>query len=176
VLGCRWSTRRVSLIARSRYPIPIRYTGIDLVQIETAPIETVPVTDEQLRREAAFLHAALFDRPPLPAIVERYIAAHRTLLSHADAVQQAVVDRVVDLKLDPVAVEFALRFRAPGHLASTKLRVLVYLAEASEGYFGTFVNAESDRLHAWRALLLAMPRAAYLLAKGVLLVRRHRLA
>jgi hypothetical protein len=134
------------------------------------------VTDEQLRREAAYLHAALFGRPPAGPIVDRYVAAHRAILPHADVAQQAVVDRIVERKLDPVAVEFALRFCAPGHLAGTKLRALAYLAETGEGYFETFVSTRASRVRAWTALALALPRSACLLAKGYLLVRRFRLA
>jgi hypothetical protein len=101
-----------------------------------------------LRAEATALHLALFGRDAPDEIARRYVDAHAHALTRVTPEERAWMARAVESDLE--ALEIALRGRAPNHVLSRKMRLLVYLCEASPDYFALFVNQEPRR---WRALL-----------------------
>jgi len=132
----------------------------------------IPVT-EDLAAEARFLHAALFARAVDPAIVERYVDAHRLLFTGEPT--SPLVSRIVERRLDAEAIEYALRRRKAGRELTRKLQILCYLAEARAAYQPEFFNRKERPSQAILALVAAALRSAWKLVKGEALVRRHGL-
>jgi hypothetical protein len=126
-----------------------------------------------LAAEARYLHAALFSQPPDPAIVERYLDAHRQLFAHEPP--SPLVSTIVERRLDAEAIEYALRRRRAGRELTRKLQILCYLAEVRAAYEHEFVNRHARRARAILALAAAALRSAWKLLKGEVLVRRHGL-
>mgnify|MGYP001077251379 CR=1 FL=1 len=130
--------------------------------------------DDALRREAAHLHRAFFGGDPPPEVAARYVAACRACLSGADPREERAVAEVVRLRLDPEAVEFALRLRGK-RLLTKKIQALFYLCEVRKDYLGHFFNTGEPRPAAILRLAGALATAAFKAAKGFVLVARHRL-
>src|SRR5262245_58235948 len=126
-----------------------------------------------LAAEARCLHAALFSRPADPAIIERYVDAHRLLFAAEPA--SPVVAAIVARRLDAEAIEYALRRRRAGRELTRKLQILSYLAEVRAAYEPEFLNRRARRGAALLALGAAALRSAWKLVKGEVLVRRHGL-
>jgi len=101
-----------------------------------------------LLAEAAALHRALFGRDAPDEIARRYVDAHAHALTRVTPEEREWMARALGSDLE--ALEIALRGRAPSHVLSRKMRLLVYLCEASPDYFAFFVNEEPGR---WKALL-----------------------
>jgi len=132
-----------------------------------------PQMTPDLAAEARYLHAALFSRPADPAIIERYVDAHRLLFAHEPA--SSLVSTIVERRLDAEAVEYALRRRRAGAVLTRKLQTLSYLAEVRAAYEHEFLNRRPRRVAATLALAAAALRSAWKLLKGEVLVRRHGL-
>jgi hypothetical protein len=128
---------------------------------------------EDLAAEARCLHAALFSQAVDPAIVERYVDAHRLLFAGEPA--SPLVSRIVERRLDAEAIEYALRRRKAGRELTRKLQILCYLAEARAAYQPEFFNRNERHRRAILALIAAALRSVWKLAKGEALVRRHGL-
>jgi hypothetical protein len=118
--------------------------------------------------EAQHLHACLFRGPIEPVVVARYEAA-------VGQVSTGLTAKVVALRLDAEAVEFALRRRGLGADLSRRMQILCYLVEVRPAYLNEFINAESSRARAWAALSGATLGSAWKLIKGEYLVRRYGL-
>jgi hypothetical protein len=129
--------------------------------------------------EARHLHACLFHRPLDAVVIARYEMALQ--VGHALAcpgevnLSGQVVSTVVTRRLDPEAVEFALRRRGLGRELARRMQILCYLVEVRPDYLSEFVNLNSSRSRAWAALLAATLRSGWKLLKGEYLVRRHGL-
>ena len=126
-----------------------------------------------LAAEARFLHTALFAQAVDPAVVERYVEAHRLLF--AGDPPSPLVATIVERRLDAEAIEYALRRRNVGRELTRKLQILCYLAEARAAYQHEFFNRKERRARAVLALVGAALRSAWKLVKGEALVRRHGL-
>src|SRR5262245_26710472 len=126
-----------------------------------------------LAAEARYLHAALFARPADPAVIERFVEAHRLLFAHEPA--SRLVSTILARRLDAEAIEFALRRRRAGGELTRKLQILSYLAEVHAAYEHEFLNRRERRAGALLALAAAALRSAWKLVKGEILVRRHGL-
>lgn len=126
-----------------------------------------------LTEEAHYFHLSLFHRPPDALTVSRYAAAHRGLFPNAQ--DPPWIARIVHRRLDPEAIEFALRRRGLGRELTRKLQILCYLAECRSAYLPRFVNLHRSRWRAWAALAAATFGAGWKLCKGELAIRRHGL-
>jgi hypothetical protein len=124
-----------------------------------------------LAEEARHLHGCLFRSPLNAVVIARYEAAHRELSEPPSQ----VVTKVVALRLDAEAVEFALRRRGAGKELARRIQILCYLVEVRPAYLAEFVNMESSRGRAWAALVRVTLRSAWKLLKGEYLIRRHGL-
>jgi hypothetical protein len=131
---------------------------------------------ETLSREARFFHQRIFNRPPSDVLVRRYCEAHQALLTPVPADQQASVDRIVRQELDCEALEFWFRLRGRRHLLSTKMRMVIYLAEVETGYFDLFVNSESRAVRAWLSAGLAVGRSMVSAVKGGAIAGIYRIS
>src|SRR6266850_610748 len=132
-----------------------------------------PVPTQDLAAEARYLHAALFSQPADPAIVERYLDAHRLLFPREPA--SPLMTTIVERRLDAEAIEYALRRRKAGRELTRKLQILSYLAEVRAAYEPEFLNRTARRGRAIVALAAAALRSLWKLLKGEILVRRHGL-
>lgn len=126
-----------------------------------------------LEAEARYFHERLFRQPPDELTISRYAAAHVELFP--GAANPAWIDRIIERRLDPEAVEFALRRRGCGRELTRKLHILCYLAEVRAAYLPQFVNFRRSRSRAWFSLIAAALGAAWKLLKGEISVRRHGL-
>ena len=127
----------------------------------------LPLTDE-----ARFLHESLFSGPLDQKIVERYQAAHCSLFPNESPV---TVARIVALRLDVEAVEFALRRRHACPELTRKIQILSYLVEVRGDYQDAFIATRREPVRAILVLLWRIPGAAWKLVKGECLVRYYGL-
>ncbi len=121
--------------------------------------------------EARYLAARLFNRTLDEQSVERYRAACRLLPDSPEA--EASMKKLVALRLDPEAVEFALR--RSGSQLTKRIQILAYLLEFRGDCFELFVNTRERRGAAFVQLGVSGLRAALKLSKGKYLVMRHGL-
>lgn len=105
--------------------------------------------------------------------MDRYEAAHRELFPNEPS--PPWLTRVVELRLDAEAIEFALRRRGRGAELTRKLQICSYLAEARAAYLDRFVNFKPSRARAWLALGGATAGALWKFLKGEYAIRRHGL-
>lgn len=125
-----------------------------------------------LADEARFLHDSLFSQPLDERIVERYQAAHGSLFPNEST---PTVARIVALRLDVEAVEFALRRRHACPELTRKVQILSYLVEVRADYQDDFIARKHEPVRAILVLLWRMPCAAWKLVKGECLVRFYGL-
>ena len=122
--------------------------------------------------EARFFHDSLFSRPLDEKIVERYEAAHYALFPNESP---AAVARIVALRLDVEAVEFALRRRHACPELTRKIQILSYLVETHADYQNDFIATRRNPARAVLVLFWRMIEAVWKLIKGECLVRIHGL-
>lgn len=137
----------------------------------------LPAFDMQvLRREADYLHRALFGREPMAMTVEHYVRAHSTLsaLAQASVAEQSLVQSVLDRRLDALGVEPWLRGRGRRHLLTAKLLLLTYLGEC-DGNHPEFARSGTSIRSPWRAFLNTSLYASYRLMRGYLQLLRYGL-
>lgn len=125
--------------------------------------------EHELREEARYLHAALFNSAPSEDIVEEYVRAHRFYCTQDPT--SIDLRAIVARKLDVEALELVLRKRHPA--LTRKFRILLYLAEVKPGYYPRLVNLADHPLRAWTALFFAGFRTMYKTLKGHVILRRH---
>jgi hypothetical protein len=130
------------------------------------------LTSGPLADEARFLHNSLFSEPLDEKIVERYQAAHRSLFPNESL---PTVARIVALRLDVEAVEFALRRRHACPELTRKIQILSYLVEVRAAYQDDFVATKREPVRATFVLLWRTLGSAWKLVKGECLVRFYGL-
>jgi len=128
-----------------------------------------------LADEARYLHHRFFPGPLELEVVDRYIEANRVCLTAVESYQSGIMHKIVSRRLDPVAVEVALRWRGRDSLLTKKIQILFYLLEVRSRYYPFFVNQERRRCHAVLALAGSVLFTLYAFLKGSYLVWRHRL-
>ena len=128
--------------------------------------------ESTLADEARFLHDSLFSRPLEETTVHRYEAAHRALFPNE---RRGTVARIVSLRLDVEAVEFALRRRRACPELTRKLQILSYLVEVRAKYQDDFIATRREPLRAGFILLWRICGSGWKLIKGEYLVRVHGL-
>lgn len=121
--------------------------------------------------EARYLHAAILSRPPDAGLIERYNRA----VTHCGLGEDRVTQKIVRLRLDAEAIEYALRLRGRGRGLTPRIRILFYLAETQRDYYGEFVNETPMFGRAVWRLIEAVAESGWKLAKGCWLVWRHGL-
>jgi hypothetical protein len=125
-----------------------------------------------LTDEARFLHESLFSRPLDEKIAERYQAAHRSLFPIESPV---TVARIVALRLEVEAVEFALRRRHACPELTRKIKILSYLVEVRAEYQDDFIATKREPVRAILVLLWRILGTPWKLVKGECLVRFYGL-
>jgi hypothetical protein len=128
-----------------------------------------------LEAEAAALHTALFGGDVPDDIAGHYAAAHAHALTRVTDAERQWMARAVETRADLEALEIALRVLRPGHVLTRKMRLLVYLAEASPRYYCRFVNEEPRRVRAFFALIRHGARTMLKFAKGWLILKARDL-
>jgi len=129
-------------------------------------------SEPTLSDEARFLHESLFSRPLDEKIVERYKKAHDALFPNESP---PAVARIVALRLDVEAVEFALRRRHLCPELTRKIQILSYLVEVRAQYQDDFISTKREPLRAIPVLLWRTLESGWKLAKGECLVRFYGL-
>lgn len=125
-----------------------------------------------LADEGRFLHDSLFSKPLDERIVERYQAAHRSLFPNESP---PTVARIVALRLDVEAVEFALRRRHACPELTRKIQILSYLLEVSPAYQDHFIPTKRAPVRATLVLLGSILGSAWKFLKGECLIRFYGL-
>ena len=145
---------------------------------EDCDIETCSVTNElqsDFLREAQHFHWNVFRKTASKQLCTRYAACMdqngvgtglRTLLD---------INRIVERKLDAEAIEAYSRLLLGKNNLTSKLQVLLYLAEIEPTHFEYFSRCTKGRFIAIAELLLAAMRSGFKLSKGLYLVKRHKL-
>ena len=127
-----------------------------------------------MRGEAQMIHRALFPRRPLTdAVVARYEAARARFF--ADDRYARLVAFLIERELDPEAVEYALRLRHGPNGLTRRFQVLLTLCEVRSAYDGAFVQRRPAAAAAWGGAPLLGLRAMWKLARGLYLLRVHRI-
>ena len=129
-----------------------------------------PERECELREEARHLHAALFREHCPPELEEAYVRAHDYYCRPGP--DDAAIRTIVARKLDVEAIELVLRRKRPA--LTRKLRLLVYLAEATPSGYRRLVNEADRPVLAWLVLGGAVFRTALKYLKGFLLLRSQR--
>jgi hypothetical protein len=129
-------------------------------------------SESSLAEEARFLHSSLFSRPLDQEVVQRYEAAHYALFPNQSP---PAVARIVALRLDVEAVEFALRRRHACPELTCKIQILSYLVEVRADYQADFIATRSEPVRAILVLSWRILGAGWKLVKGECLVRFYGL-
>lgn len=82
--------------------------------------------------EVLHFHTSLFSRPPSQDLAAAYVRAHGDIAALADmnSAQRQSLRRIIQRRLDAVAIEFWLRSKdGSRHPLSAKLLLISYLAE-----------------------------------------------
>jgi hypothetical protein len=134
------------------------------------------MTDERsLVAEAAALHRALFDRELPEEIGRHYAAAHPHALTKVTEAERHWMARALQARSDLEALEVAVRLLRPDHILTRKMKLLVYLAEASPDCYDRFVNEEPCRAGACVALVWHGMRTLFKFLKGCFILEARRL-
>lgn len=124
--------------------------------------------------EAQMIHGALFPRLPMPGgVAARYEAARARFFSE-DAYARLVAF-LAEHQLDAEAVEYALRLRHGANGLTQRFQVMLTLCEVRSAYDAAFVLREQAEARAWAGAAWLALRAAWKLARGLYLMRTHRL-
>jgi len=127
---------------------------------------------DELREEASYFCGCLFGRTPSVDFVAAYVLAHEKLPKNLLRDRSAIT-KIVQLKLDAIAIEFASRQKLAA--LNLKLLLICYLAENSPGYENNFVLKKDERLKAFFTLLRIAFETPYLYFKGQFIVKKHGL-
>ncbi|MBC7928512.1 MAG: hypothetical protein H7039_22950 [Bryobacteraceae bacterium] len=131
--------------------------------------------DRALRREAEYLHGALFNSPAPPEVQERYVQLHAVCFPCPDPVEKATTEQIVRLGLDAEAIECAFRLRGQRHLLTGKMHALLYLVEVRREYYRLFFEDSASPVKGKAYLVWAIVLGAGKALKGEFLIRSHRL-
>lgn len=124
--------------------------------------------------EAQTIHHALFPHQAVPVeIVQRYEAARARFFANDPYVRLVVF--LLEHELDVEAVEYALRLRRGPNGLTRRFQVMLTLCEVRSAYDAAFVQRRPAAFAAWAGAPLLALRAAWKLAKGLYLLRVHRL-
>lgn len=130
-----------------------------------------PDRSAELGNEARYLHQAFFRKDPPAEVVDRYIAANELCLPESSP----LMAKLLAHRLDPEAVELALRLRKGPGILTRKIRILFYLLEVRSAYYSFFVGERESRPRAVFGMLYAVIQTAVKALKGAHLVRKYRL-
>jgi hypothetical protein len=125
----------------------------------------------ELADEARYLHRAFFRKDPPTEVVDRYIAANTLCFPESSP----LMSKLIAHRLDPEAVELALRLRKGPGILTRKIQILFYLLEVRSAYYSFFVGERESRPRAILGMLFSIFQTAMKSLKGVYLVRRHGL-
>lgn len=125
--------------------------------------------DARLEQEARALYGLLLKREPDSGLIGRYIKANQVLF-----VPEAMPDfsELVKCGVDLEALEFAWRLKNNKNPLTSKLHIMIYLAEARPENFNVFFNSRDRRLKALLILGWHFARSLYKGLKGMVLLRR----
>jgi len=126
-----------------------------------------------LEREARILYRILLGAEPPSRILERYVDANRRQFGkEASGEMRKIFDRRCDVE----ALEFAWRLKDPRNPLTSKMHIMIYLAEAQPETFEAFFNTRSRRVLPWLILPWQFLRSVYKGFKGWILLKRWKLA
>jgi hypothetical protein len=124
------------------------------------------VDSATLKAEGDWLHRSIFGGPIPAALSRRYIEAHHFYLTAPDALQVHWLAEAVRLGMDAEALEMALRFSNKEHLLVRKIKILVHIAEAFDGYRCRFINEQPQRIKAFTLFACHGARTVWKFCKG----------
>ena len=124
--------------------------------------------------EAQMIHRALFPRQRVPAVVvARYEAARARFF--AEDPYARLIGFLAGHNLDPEAVEYALRLRRGPNGLTRRFQVMLTLCEVRSAYDAAFVQRSPAAMASWAGAPWLAWRAAWKLARGLYLLRVHRM-
>lgn len=120
-----------------------------------------------LERECRHLYSCFFKRYPPDKLVEEYVRAHMELVALRDypAEDAVTIGKILDKRLNAVAIEPWLRRKGNRHALTRKLLLIAYLAE-SGGAHEEFCRTPAGRIRGWATLLLGGAKGAADLVAG----------
>lgn len=131
--------------------------------------------DQDLARQVHLFHQCFFREPPPAKLVERYILACRTCFADVEETDARLMETLVESRLDPEAVELALRLSKGRGLLTAKLQAYFYLVEVLPEYYAYFVNTKPGFGRGAAEIFWAGLKSAHKLVKGRLLAAKYGL-
>jgi len=107
--------------------------------------------------------------------VDRYVEACNRVLGEEQSDCSAVMKTIMENRLDPEALEIALRLKGQ-RLLTRKIQILFFLVEVRQEYYPYFFNTASHRGRGIWLLLKSLIMSGFKLLKGRLAARMHGLA
>jgi hypothetical protein len=135
-------------------------------------METTIYDLAHLRNEGKLLHASIFRSPIPEPVLQKYIEAHHYYLISPDLSELTWMNKVIRLRFDLEALEIALRFSNQRHLLVRKVKILVYITEAFDGYRPLFINEHPQKLRAIVTLAFYGLKTVWKFLKGKFLLWR----
>lgn len=126
----------------------------------------------ELTKEVKYFCSCLFKCPPSAELISTYLLAHEELPGNL-LKGRVVINKIVDNRLDPIAIEFAQRKKLKS--LNLKLILICYLAENLPGYEEYFVLKVDKKLSSFVSLIKILLHTPILYFKGHLIVKKHGL-
>jgi hypothetical protein len=129
-----------------------------------------------LCREAHYLYQQCFQRRASSSLVERYKNAHAEIpeLNRADAQETRTMYLIMEKKLNAPGIEPWLRNEKKHHILTSKLLLIMYLAECDAAH-REFTRASSGRFLGWVSMFSACWRGVMRLCIGAMQKNRYGL-
>lgn len=127
---------------------------------------------ESQRTESARIYRTLFDRPIPPVVAERFADGSARLEAHVSPGELARYRSALTGDLDLEALELAARYTRRLPLLTRKFRLMAYLAETVPENQSLFISHRDNLPVAFVRVAFMTLRTAWLMAKGLMLLRR----
>ena len=127
------------------------------------------MSDQEARR----IYFAIFNQPVPPLVAERYAAASERLEANASSAELQAHRSAIDAPIDLEALELAARWTKRLPLLTRKFQLMAFLAETLPGNQSLFISRRDNFPAAFIRIAAMSLRTGWLMAKGLLLVRRY---
>lgn len=124
-------------------------------------------------QEAQRIYVTLFNRPVPPLVAERFAAASQRLEAAAAPADLRAYRRAVEAPVDLEALELAARWTRRLPLLTRKFQLMAFLAETLPENQDIFISRRDNPAPAFAQIAVLSLRTGWLMAKGLLLVRRY---
>ncbi|MDZ4726973.1 MAG: hypothetical protein SH817_12505 [Leptospira sp.] len=131
---------------------------------------------ENLSKEANFLLKELFSIEDNESLANLYVQAHEFILKNPGIeIKDVDIQKIIQKKINPEAVEFAMRIKFRDNLLTKKIQILTYIIESRKEYNGLFNNFNNRFFFGFALLIFMTMRSIFLYFTGRYLISRHHL-